>query len=274
MSSDDGGTWCRDRSPAGRASWAAGIILPFLLLACSASPTGAPNAVEPDPSSGRAKDMSRREPGADPSETKPAAHASLPSVRGRPGPTVGAYVYERTTRMDAEVARSFVDVTVRHVARKGDAEHYETFTQVRGARNGDRQVSGWADDGVRRILSVVVTGESAGDSCTYSPPELMVRFPLRAGTRWKTASSCAGSDEAPQQWTYRVLRSESVQLSAGVVPTFVIERAGSATVSGADYRRVTRSWFSPALGVAVRVVDTADPGLPTSELLLQAWPGS
>ena len=128
-------------------------------------------------------------------------------------------------------------------------------------QNGDTtRTNEWRPRGLYRIRE-----RTESRSCTYEPPWLLVRFPVRVGDSWTVEDrGCRG--ERPREGSSStsrttVLREETVEVGGVDVECVVIEEVTETTIDNDELKAESTStdtyWFAPAFGLYVRTESTA-----------------
>jgi hypothetical protein len=133
-----------------------------------------------------------------------------------------------------------------------------SYIQVVRIGEGDgasRRTNRWARDGLFRL-------KDTGQRCTFKPPRLAVRFPLRVGDTWTLgATNCREALPPGYRLTgkevNRVTRAEQQPVGNKMIDCFVIESILTTTATTSDGVRETESrtvqWFSPRYRLFIRV---------------------
>lgn len=139
--------------------------------------------------------------------------------------------------------------------RKGDSWIQKSVTRSGAVERTD--IVRWTPDGVFQVsVDSPVVLESDGertvrnDPCSFRPPQLRYRLPVRSGERWSGSGVCVHDDGREQRYEVdsEVIGADVVRIAGRQYPCNLIEEEDRGLTGGS----LTRC-FSPELGLSVRV---------------------
>lgn len=244
-----------------------------VLLTRGGSAPSVTRAGDPADPTGSARPTKKRDRESDGGSDRPGGGVPSPGevVAGARGPATPPGLYVHLTTLTVESSNGETDSSdgrttyaFEPASRRGDAWRQVVVARIEGKDGVETRTNEWRRAGLYRISEETSDGGGEGRTCTYDPPLLMARFPLRVGDSWETdRTACAeGRPQSPTgasfdyEETTSVTGTDTVTIDGVAVECFTIEVAGSGsfsfgTLSGTVEDRSVL-WYAPAYRLFVR----------------------
>ncbi len=210
-------------------------------------------------------------PGARPDSSVTPSPGS--GTKGRPGsstsgtrrilpPAPGTYEYRTqvSTMSSSQETAPQQDSVTTYTFQRADKQgaSYLQVVKVGAGKSASQRSNRWSPDGLYRVRDTTSDGP-----CTFDPPRLAIKFPIRVGQSWRLGVRECREPAASRGYrltgheTVTVTRSDILTVGAEEVECFVVESVSSSTVTTPDGKSIsdtkTVQWFSPKYGLFLRV---------------------